>query len=694
MGPKTVINGNVAIGNPSTIDAKLHVVGDVKIEGLADGSTTKMVVAEPDGKLSTKTLSINTSTDGTSTTTTLSGSNIELGDPANPVSNVNVNGSIELPLSANSSSSTTAGITLDGFTTSKFSYNSLSLKRYGFGFHNPTQSTTSSNGSFISGYGGIDFFTSDNNRLSIKQSGKVGIGTDDPKERLQLGDLFTFHTGGTKMIGRNVYWDNDAGYSKKILSVETNGVLPSSSALKFNADGSIGFSVDNNTADPNDATGFKIKWINPFNISKSGNIVLGDPNTTDFPSTLTVNSSLNFKTLQDKSGDASAKMLVWNSTDYSVGTKEITGLCDDITCDGNGHVGIGTTTPNAQIHIKGKNSQSPKIRFEDIVGLAQYQSIWDISQSSNGLEFLHGTFGSNPVSKFKISEWGHIGIGAPSPQAILHIKSDGSGFEENGNVLPIVENTGTGAAGWKFLTGGGINGPYWIIHAAGGSNQGLGKFVFRSDSVEVMTLTREKKDGWNDVRRVGIGTTSPTSNLQVQNAENTDIRVKSTGSNKTALLWAANNNFGLAFGIGTDNKGHIYYNETSPQESMTFLNNGNVGIGTPTPDEKLQVKGNIKACKVIVANPGGGWCDYVFDDKYKLPSLFDVEQYVKQHKHLPDVPSEKEVTENGIDVGQMNTILLKKIEELTLYSIEQQKQLEKQQLQISSLINDVEKIKK
>ena len=107
------------------------------------------------------------------------------------------------------------------------------------------------------------------------------------------------------------------------------------------------------------------------------------------------------------------------------------------------------------------------------------------------------------------------------------------------------------------------------------------------------------------------------------------------------------------------------------------VNNGTFNINYETNNS-----GTITACKVVVANPG--WCDYVFDDKYKLPSLSEVEQFVKQHKHLPDVPSEKEVTENGIDVGQMNTILLKKIEELTLYSIEQQKQINELKKEMSN----------
>ena len=71
------------------------------------------------------------------------------------------------------------------------------------------------------------------------------------------------------------------------------------------------------------------------------------------------------------------------------------------------------------------------------------------------------------------------------------------------------------------------------------------------------------------------------------------------------------------------------------------------------------------------------WSDYVFQKDYSLPSLLEVEEFIGENGHLPGVPSENEVLENGVDLSEMNTILLKKIEELTLYVINQQKEIEK-----------------
>ncbi|MCG2617754.1 hypothetical protein LZZ85_25860 [Terrimonas sp. NA20] len=95
---------------------------------------------------------------------------------------------------------------------------------------------------------------------------------------------------------------------------------------------------------------------------------------------------------------------------------------------------------------------------------------------------------------------------------------------------------------------------------------------------------------------------------------------------------------------------------------------GNVGIGVTNPAYKLTVDGTISGRKVRVTQES--WADFVFEDNYKLPSLEDVREFIRKNKHLPEVPSEKEVRENGVDLGGMDAILLRKIEELTLYLIE------------------------
>lgn len=119
----------------------------------------------------------------------------------------------------------------------------------------------------------------------------------------------------------------------------------------------------------------------------------------------------------------------------------------------------------------------------------------------------------------------------------------------------------------------------------------------------------------------------------------------------------------------------------NPIETVRINKDGKVGIGTSNLTEgyKLFVKEGIRTEKVKVDVAGqNGWADYVFEPTYKLLTLFQVESFIKENKHLPDVPSAKEVEEDGIDLGKMDATLLKKIEELTLYVIEQNKRIELQ----------------
>ncbi|QEL00415.1 hypothetical protein FKG96_06190 [Olivibacter sp. LS-1] len=111
---------------------------------------------------------------------------------------------------------------------------------------------------------------------------------------------------------------------------------------------------------------------------------------------------------------------------------------------------------------------------------------------------------------------------------------------------------------------------------------------------------------------------------------------------------------------------------SSALERIRIAGNGNVGIGTTTPKAKLAVEGNILA-KEIKVKTDISVPDYVFEPDYKIRSLSEIENYVKEHKHLPEVPSAKEIGEEGLDLAEMNLLLLKKVEELTLHLIEERK---------------------
>lgn len=113
-------------------------------------------------------------------------------------------------------------------------------------------------------------------------------------------------------------------------------------------------------------------------------------------------------------------------------------------------------------------------------------------------------------------------------------------------------------------------------------------------------------------------------------------------------------------------------NSGNRAERLVIKSNGNVGIGTSNPTYKLAVNGTIRSKEVRVET---GWADYVFDKNYRLLPLTEVEQFIKTHNHLPGIASAKEIQEDGLAVGEMQTKMMEKIEELTLYIIDLQKQI-------------------
>ncbi|WP_285060267.1 hypothetical protein [Pedobacter ginsengisoli] len=202
--------------------------------------------------------------------------------------------------------------------------------------------------------------------------------------------------------------------------------------------------------------------------------------------------------------------------------------------------------------------------------------------------------------------------------------------------------------------------------------------------------------------KVGVGTTSPASLLHLNGTSTTNasgdviLILQAAHSSSTigsgGIVKFTNNvasanvasirtytegasNVSLRFQTG--------YGTGALTDRMTISNSGNVGIGTTTPAEKLSVKGKIRAqeVKVEMAN----WADFVFAKDFKLPTLKETEKHIQEKGHLPGIPSAAEVEKNGIELGDMNKKLLQKIEELTLYLIEQEKKIQTLNNQVENL---------
>lgn len=221
---------------------------------------------------------------------------------------------------------------------------------------------------------------------------------------------------------------------------------------------------------------------------------------------------------------------------------------------------------------------------------------------------------------------------------------------------------------------------------------------------------------------VGVGTNTPKRKLHIVNG---DVYVDGAGVfnfgddarfvvNKTDIPSMRQTSFSMGqYGIAaaesvgsaelwiSGNDGIRMFTRGYAKPRISVLNDGRVGIGSINPDSELTVKGKIHAeeVKVDLNVPA----DYVFQKyytgtstlkpEYTIPTLDDVEKFTKENKHLPNIPSAKQIQEEGLHIGEMTNLLLQKIEELTLYSIEQNKQLKKLQEDNAILMLEIRELK-
>jgi hypothetical protein len=182
---------------------------------------------------------------------------------------------------------------------------------------------------------------------------------------------------------------------------------------------------------------------------------------------------------------------------------------------------------------------------------------------------------------------------------------------------------------------------------------------------------------------VGIGTLAPNHELVVQGNDpalqiRDDVSDNSVNAARLELLERAGGNFNAGAFLwwdGQSNRFFIGTKESGTNTNVLVIDRGsnNVGIGTQNLDNssfKLSVNGKIRAKEIVVET---GWSDYVFDDAYKLMPLEKLETFIQSHRHLPDIPSASEIAENGASLGEMQSRLLQKVEELTLHLIAMKK---------------------
>lgn len=228
---------------------------------------------------------------------------------------------------------------------------------------------------------------------------------------------------------------------------------------------------------------------------------------------------------------------------------------------------------------------------------------------------------------------------------------------------------------------GGLTGAYFGFNNQAGGN-------FQPDNLLRIGVRYGNIDHWNaivirpDNRNIGIDTPSPSKKLDVVGR----LKFRAEG-NSTAGFWLTGNDgvekaFVGQLEVSSDDAVGIWHGNAW---RFAVHKNGKIGIGigTANPNAKLEVNGDIHAKEVRVNLIG--WPDFVFKNDYILPSLEAVEAHIKAHGHLKDIPSEAEVKENGINLGEMDAKLLQKIEELTLYIIALNKKVKKLESENSAL---------
>jgi hypothetical protein len=375
-------------------------------------------------------------------------------------------------------------------------------------------------------------------------------------------------------------------------------------------------------------------------------------------------------------------------------------------------IGSNAISSAANSYVFGKDVKGTRDNSITI-GVGSSSSQLLSNSKSNSIMFGVNERPSLTIVKPANADRGYLGIGTTEPEEMVHI--------ENGDLL--FKSSGPSNRSILFD----INGDKWGMECINSNNAGAGINFWRG-------MVMETNPNWNDIDdtpppssvliqssvlflgengRVGVGTKSPASKLDIAGAFKAQSATI-TGTTSTNELSA----------------------QTATITGNTYLN-GNVGIGTNDPQAKLDVNGSFKAQSaaitgVITANSAvinyqlnasrasigqlgalsavitedisarnadfnglirtkevnvtlDGWPDYVFEEDYDLMPLNEVKQYIKENSRLPEIPSAKEVEENGVKLGEMQKKLLLKIEELTLYILQQNEKMTDLQNQIDEL---------
>jgi hypothetical protein len=358
----------------------------------------------------------------------------------------------------------------------------------------------------------------------------------------------------------------------------------------------------------------------------------------------------------------------------------------------NGNVGIGTASPDHLFLIHNSNNPTlgigkPNQNTNGLsslafsAGNATQQNSFFVRYFKDATADRLAFIGGGGTENLTVLNNGRVGIGTNAPRGKFDVNGVGSGS------IYLTDDPNAGSSQSLFLPGHIFLSPYSggnvsYFQARRPDNSGTMAIQFRTTSAG--SLVESMFIGGNG--NIGMGTTIPQASVEIKRP---DASVYITASNATGSgignpsLYINRMSEGLKLeyvpnvlarisNTYVGPSGHLAF-ATAGQDRLFITGNGDIGIGTTDPKGyKLAVAGKAIAEEVVVKLQSN-WPDYVFEKDYNLPTLAEVENYINQNKHLPEVPAAKEMEKNGVNLGEMNMLLLKKVEELTLYVLEQHK---------------------